>query len=239
MIAILANSAGWNEIGPSLTFRNAPLTCSPSPGTRGISSSAMPGRGDRVAVALEHRVVAQEHDRGHEHHQADHEPLRLLARQLGVDPVDHHQAERGQHRGQREQVRVGVGQPRADEQVREQAQPEEHQPVGQRARLDLVQRGARRAALAARQQHGGEPGADEQRNRDQAEQLARARAHWSAAARVAGVPRLELAHQVLGVGAAAPLVVEQALAARRAPASARARCEAYCSLYRSRPSGSS
>ena len=42
MIAILANSAGWKEIGPSLTFRNAPLTCSPRPGTRGISSSAMP-----------------------------------------------------------------------------------------------------------------------------------------------------------------------------------------------------
>ena len=42
MIAILANSAGWNESGPSFTPRYAPLTCWPMPGTRGSSSSAIP-----------------------------------------------------------------------------------------------------------------------------------------------------------------------------------------------------
>ena len=42
MIAILANSAGWNWIGPTLTARKAPLICAPMPGSRGISSRAMP-----------------------------------------------------------------------------------------------------------------------------------------------------------------------------------------------------
>ena len=38
----------------------------------------------------------------------DHEPPGLLARERVVDPVDHHEPERGQQRAQREQVRVGV-----------------------------------------------------------------------------------------------------------------------------------
>jgi hypothetical protein len=41
-MAILANSAGWNWTGPTLTARNAPLTCEPIPGRRGIISSAIP-----------------------------------------------------------------------------------------------------------------------------------------------------------------------------------------------------
>ena len=89
-----------------------------------------PGRGDRVAVALERVVVAQEHDGGAEGDQAEDEPLRLLARQLGVDAVDHDQPEGGKRRGEGEQVGVGVGQPRADEQVGENAQAQEHEPVG-------------------------------------------------------------------------------------------------------------
>ena len=40
--------------------------------------------------------------------QPDDEPLRLLAREVLVDPVDHHEAEARQHRDEREQVRVGV-----------------------------------------------------------------------------------------------------------------------------------
>ena len=42
MIASLANSAGWNWIGPTLIARKAPLTCSPMPGSRGSTSSAIP-----------------------------------------------------------------------------------------------------------------------------------------------------------------------------------------------------
>ena len=52
-------------------------------------------RRDRVAVALEHVVVAQEQDRARRRTaRPDHEPLRLLARQLGVDPVDQHEPDR-------------------------------------------------------------------------------------------------------------------------------------------------
>ena len=54
-------------------------------------------RGDRVAVALEHAEVAQQQDRRREQDQPDHEPLRLLARQRVVDPVDDDEAEAGEH----------------------------------------------------------------------------------------------------------------------------------------------
>ena len=70
-----------------------------------------PDRGDRVPVALEHVVVAQELDRQREEDQAEDEPVGLVAGQAVVDPVDHHQADRGQQGDQREEVRVGVGQP--------------------------------------------------------------------------------------------------------------------------------
>ena len=41
-IAILANSAGWNWTGPIFTARNAPFSCVPISGRRGISSNAIP-----------------------------------------------------------------------------------------------------------------------------------------------------------------------------------------------------
>ena len=110
MIASFANSAGWNWIGPTLIARNAPFTCSPMPGSARHHEQRDPDRGDRVAVALEHVVVADQHDRRAEQDEPDHEPLRLLARELRVDPVDQHQAHRRQQRREREQVRVGVGQ---------------------------------------------------------------------------------------------------------------------------------
>ena len=84
-----------------------------------------PDRGDRVAVALEHVVVAQELDRQREEDEAEHEPVGLVAGQVGVDPVDHHQAERGQQRDQREQVGVGVGQPDPQEEVGGEADRQE------------------------------------------------------------------------------------------------------------------
>ena len=90
------------------------------------------GERDRVAVALEHAVVAQEDDRRREDDQADDEPRRLVAREVLVDAVDHHEAEAREHRDEREQVRVGVRQREAQEHVRAEAQPEEDQPVGQR-----------------------------------------------------------------------------------------------------------
>ena len=41
MMPSLANSAGWNWIGPSSMARNAPLTCAPITGSLGITRSAM------------------------------------------------------------------------------------------------------------------------------------------------------------------------------------------------------
>ena len=89
-------------------------------------------RGDRVAVALEHAQVAQQQDGRREQRQADHEPLRLLARQLLVDAVDDDEPEARQHGDQREHVRVGVRQREAQEQVAREAEAEEPQAVGQR-----------------------------------------------------------------------------------------------------------
>ncbi len=136
------------------------------PGQAGHHEQRDAHRRDRVAVALEHVVVAQEDDRGAEEGQPDHEPLRLLARQLWVDPVDLDEAERSQRRREREQVGVRVRQPRADEQVREHAEAEEDRAVGDRDVADV---------LAAGEQHGGEARGDQQRDRDQREQLPDAR----------------------------------------------------------------
>ena len=126
------------------------------------------GRRDHVAVALQHVVVAHHHDRAAEEEQPDHEPLRLLARQLGVDAVDEHQTDGGQQGGQREHVRVGLGQPGADEQVRQHAQPEEDGAVGERGVAHV---------LGAGGEHGGEAGCHEKRHRDESEELARSRRH--------------------------------------------------------------
>ncbi len=108
------------------------MTGSPIPGTRGSSSRNRPTRGDRVAVPLEHAQVAQQQDRRGEQDQPDDEPLRLLARELLVDPVDDDEAEAGEHRDEREQVRVGVRQREAQEQVPGEAQAEEQRAVGER-----------------------------------------------------------------------------------------------------------
>ena len=125
-------------------------------------------RRDQVAVALEHVVIADRQDRGAEEGQPDHEPLGLLACQLGIDPVDQHQAHRGQERGQREHVGIGVGQPRADEEVGEHAQAEKHGAVGERRVLHVLGPGG---------QHRGEPRHHEERHRKEAEQLPRPRGH--------------------------------------------------------------
>jgi hypothetical protein len=127
-----------------------------------------PRRGDRVPVALEDAVVAQREDRRREQDQPQHEPLRLLPREVLVDPVDHHQAEAGEDREQREQVRVGVRQREAQHEVRAEAQPEEDRAEGQRHIAQHV---------VALDEHRGETGGEQQRGGDERQQLAVARAH--------------------------------------------------------------
>ena len=123
---------------------------------------------DRVAVALEDReVLQQEHGRGEEP-EAEDEPLRLLAREVVVDAVDHHEPEAGEHGDQREHVRIGVRQREADHQMRREAEAEEDQAVGQR---DVRQH------VGALNEDRREPGGQQRRRRNQRQQLAVACGH--------------------------------------------------------------
>ena len=167
--------------------RYAPLTCWPMPGTRGSSRSRMPGGRDRVAVALEHPVVlAQRDDRRGEDDEPDDEPLRLLAREVLVEPVEHHEPEAREHRDEREEVRVGVRQRHAQHEVRGEAQAEEERAVGQRR--------VRSRTVVALHEDRGEARGDEQGGGDQREELAVALGHRGgqaarARARARGRPR--------------------------------------------------
>jgi hypothetical protein len=129
-----------------------------------------PDEGDRVAIALEHAVVAYEQDHRHERNQAHDEPLRLLARQRVVDPVDDDEPEAREQRHQREEVRVGVGEREPQEDVRGQAQPEEDRSIGER---DVAE------DVLLLDEDGRKPAGQQKRGRDEAEQLAVARAHRS------------------------------------------------------------
>ena len=101
------------------------------PGQARRQQEQQPDHGDRVAVALEHVVVAQELDRQGEEDEPEHEPVGLVAGQGGVDPVDHHQAKGHQQRRQREEVGVGVGQSQAQVEVSGEADGEEVGAVDQ------------------------------------------------------------------------------------------------------------
>jgi hypothetical protein len=127
---------------------------------------------DDVAVALQHAVVAaQRDDRRGEEDQPDDEPLRLHARELLVEAVEHHEAEAGEDGDEREEVRVGVGQRHAQHEVGREAQRQEDRAVGQRQVGEQV---------LALDEHRGEAGRQQQRRRDQREQLAVAGAHaWA------------------------------------------------------------
>jgi hypothetical protein len=113
-------------------------------------------------------VVAQRDDRRREDDQPDDEPLRLFAREVLVEAVEHDEAEAGQHRDEREEVGVGVGQRHAQHEVCGQAERQEDQPVGQRQV---------RQQVVALDEDRGEPGGHEQRRRDQREELAVAGVH--------------------------------------------------------------
>ena len=138
------------------------MTCWPIPGRRGASSSSRPTAGDRVAVALEHVVVAQELDRQGEEDEAEDEPVGLVAGQVGVDPVDHHQAEGRQQRHQREEVGIGVGQADAQVEVGGEADGEE---VGAVDQAEVVEPGVLLG------EDRGEAGGEQQGDRDEGEQL--------------------------------------------------------------------
>ena len=169
-MAIFPNSAGWKEIGPEPDAEVGAVDLLADPGHARQQEQQQAAGRDRVAVALEHAEVAQEDDRRREQHEPDDEPLRLLARELLVDPVDDHQPEAGEHRDEREQVRVRVGQREADHEVPGEAQAEERRAVGQRDVREL---------LRVLDEHRREAGGEQERGGDEREQLAVAGAHSS------------------------------------------------------------
>ena len=123
---------------------------------------------DQVAVALEHLVVAQEDDRQRKQDQADHEPGRLVAREPLVEAEEHHDAECRQQRYEWEKEGVGVGQARADHEVRREADAEEVEAVEDAEVVDLI---------GLDDQDRGESRGDQQRDWNQREELSAASAH--------------------------------------------------------------
>ena len=113
-------------------------------------------------------MVAQEQNRRAEEREADAEPRGLADRPVRRDPVDLDEPERRQQGDQREHVRVRVREARPDEHVPEHAGAEEDGPVGEGRLVDVVRTGDEHRREAARHQ---------QRDGDQAEELARARGH--------------------------------------------------------------
>jgi hypothetical protein len=156
MIAILESSAGWKAVDLRADAGQARQQQQPDPDS-----------GDGVAVALQHAVVAQQDDRRREEPQADDEPLRLLAREVLVDAVDHHQAEAREDGEQREEIGIGVRERHPQHDVGSQAQAEEQGAVGQR---DVGEH------VVALDEHRREAGREQQRGRNEREQLAVARA---------------------------------------------------------------
>ena len=110
------------------------------PGQPRQQHAADPAERDQVAVVLERQVApAAEHDdRRREQRQPDDQPLCLLARERRADPVDHHDPDARQRRGEREEVGVRVGQGSADHEVPGEAEREEHPAIGQRDGREAV-----------------------------------------------------------------------------------------------------
>ena len=136
---------------------------------------------DRVAVALEHRdgPAPEREQRGGEQDQSQHHPLRLLAREHGVDAIHHHDSHAREHRCEREQVGVGVRDRVTDHRMRGEAQAQEQRAIRQRRARSMVERevgGRVRRGVLGLDEDRGEAGDDEQRRGDQAQELSVARA---------------------------------------------------------------
>ena len=142
-IAIFANSAGWNVMRAEVDAEVGAVDLRADARHARQQQQHDAGERDHVAVALEHAVVAQEDDRAPRTASSPTTNHCACSRaSVVVDAVDHHQPEAREHRDEREQVRVGVGQREAHDEVRGQAEAEEHAAVGQRdVRQQVVRAG--------------------------------------------------------------------------------------------------
>jgi hypothetical protein len=124
---------------------------------------------EEVLVALEHAVVVAEGEhRPRERADAHDDPEALTERVVRVQPVDQRQADRGEERHHRQQVRVGVGHREARDHVRDDVEAEEEERVGQRAGRDL---------RLVRDVDAREADAGDQPDDDEIEELAVPRGH--------------------------------------------------------------
>ena len=124
---IFASSVGWKVIGTRGDRQERVVRRVPE--EAGQDQQDDPGERDQIAVALEGLVVAQEDDRRREEDQAEDEPVGLVAGEALVEAIEHHHPERGEQRDEREEERIGVGQPDPDDDVGGDA---EGQEVGRR-----------------------------------------------------------------------------------------------------------
>jgi len=140
---ILAASPGWNENPAARIQMRAPLTVAPSPGTSGSSSSTRPASIAVVGVALQHPVVAHQHDDrdepGHPHRGPG---------QLGGCVAGRHGAA---------ELAGGVGGGQVEPVDDDQAQPVDQRDG--RSRTGSAYGAQRRSARWATRHQGAQPGA--------------------------------------------------------------------------------
>ena len=97
-----------------------------------------PGGRDQVAVALEQVVVAKQDDRRAEEASPRTKTDAWSKARLVLDPVDDDEPDRRQQGAEGEEIRVGVGQPEAQEEVADEAGGEEVPAVDEAEVADLV-----------------------------------------------------------------------------------------------------
>ena len=92
---------------------------------------------EQVLVLLEHAEVASQADEGKgEQPDADHDPEALLEGVVRAEAVDLGHADRGEQAGHRQEIRVGVRDGRARDEMRSEVEAEEEEGVAQRAPAD-------------------------------------------------------------------------------------------------------
>ena len=150
------------------------------PEARAVDGRAEPGQrrqheqhdrrdAEEVLVALELPVVvAQQEERRRERPERDHDPETLAKRVRGVQPVDLGQADARQQPGHRQQVRIGVRDGQAGDEVGREVEREEEEGVRERGRRDDV---------LPCDVDAGEPESGERADDDEVRELTVAEAH--------------------------------------------------------------
>ena len=134
MSAIFPSSPGWNWSAAEVDPEPRAVDRLPDPGQQRQEEERDRAEAEEVLVVLEHAVVAaQPEEREREHGDADHDPESLPERVRRAEAVDLRQADGGEQRRHRQQVRVGVRDGAARDEVRGEEEREEERGVRERA----------------------------------------------------------------------------------------------------------